>query len=223
MSSARFTVIVIAIAVVAITAVVVANGGLPFGGGDDEPASEEAVAEPASAGERRTEKEDAPELADNPDEVGGSDPYALTRTANFQEAMRVLDRRRQQVEGEFESIRVAPGRIDTVIVHPDDRRTNIQIRPNMKIAFDSTHDFPTPADFRDDGLRAAMLSEVDTTALLRSIDAIRRGSAEQDVDYIVVSRDIIDGRIDQSAYMRIRTPRPRSFLKEPGEELRQIG
>ena len=75
----------------------------------------------------------------------------------------MLDRRRRQVEGEFESIRVAPGRIDTVIVHPDDRRTNIQIRPDMKIAFDSTHDFPTPADFRDDGLRAGMLSEVDTS------------------------------------------------------------
>jgi hypothetical protein len=145
------------------------------------------------------------------------------RTAQFHEAMRVLDRRRQQVEGEFESIRVAPGRIDTVIVHPDDRRTNIQIRPDMEIAFDSTHDFPTPADFRADGLRAGMLSEVDTRALLRSIDTVRRGSAEQDVDYIVLSRDIIDGRIDQSAYMRIRTPRPRAFLKEPGEELRAIG
>ncbi len=162
-------------------------------------------------------------MPDNPDEVRGTDSYALTRTANFREAMRVLDRRRQQVEGEFESIRVAPGRIDTVIVHPDDRRTNIQIRPDMKIAFDSTHDFPTQADFRDDGLRAGMLSEVDTTALLRSIDTIRRGSAEHDVDYIVVSRDIIDGRIDQGAYMRIRTPRPRNFLKEPGEELRAIG
>jgi hypothetical protein len=138
-------------------------------------------------------------------------------------AMRVLDPRRQQVEGEFESIRVAPGRIDTVIVHPDDRRTNIQIRPDMEIAFDSTHDFPTPAHFRDDGLRAGMLTEVDTGALLRSINAVRSGSAEHDVDYIVVSRDIIDGRIDQSAYMRIRTPRPRAFLKEPGEELRTIG
>ncbi len=161
MSSGRFTVIVIAVAVVAITAVVVANGGLPFGGDDDEPASEEAAAEPAPADE--PEPEDPQELPDNPDEVRGTDSYALTRTANFREAMRVLDRRRRQVEGEFESIRVAPGRIDTVIVHPDDRRTNIQIRPDMKIAFDSTHDFPTQADFRDDGLRAGMLSEVDTT------------------------------------------------------------
>jgi hypothetical protein len=225
LSTGRFTVIVIAIGAVAITAVLVANGGLPFGGDDDEPGAEQR---PATAPER--EEADEPEepegdgdLPDNPDEVRGSDAYALTRTDNFQEAMRVLDRRRQQVEGEFESIRVAPGRIDTVIVHPDDRRTNIQIRPDMEIAFDSTHDFPTPADFRDDGLRAGQLSEVDSSALLRSIDSIRRGSAKHDVDYIVVSRDIIDGRIDQSAYMRIRTPRPRAFLKEPGEELRAIG
>jgi hypothetical protein len=62
--------------------------------------------------------------------------------------MRVLDRRRRHVEGEFESIRVAPGRIDIVIVHPDDRRTNIQIRPDMEIAFDSTHDFPTREELR---------------------------------------------------------------------------
>jgi hypothetical protein len=205
LSSGRFTVLVIALGAVAITAVLVANGGAD----DDQPASEEAAAEPAPAG--------------NHDELRGSNAHALTRTDNFQKAMRVLDRRRQQVEGEFESIRVAPGRIDTVIVHPDDRRTNIQIRPDMEIAFDPTHDFPTPADFRDDGLRAGMLTEVDTTALLRSIDAVRDGSAEHDVDYIVVSRDIIDGRIDQSAYMRIRTPRPRAFLKEPGEELRAIG
>jgi hypothetical protein len=218
LSVGRFTVIVIALGAVAITAVLVANGGLPFGGDDDgPPATEErAAAEPAPA-------EEEPDLPDNPDEVRGTNPRALTRTDNFQEALRVLDRRRQQVEGEFESIRVAPGRIDTVIVHPDDRRTNIQIRPDMEIAFDSTHDFPTPADFRDGGLRAGALSEVDTSALLRSIDSIRRGSAEHDVDYIVVSRDIIDGRIDQSAYMRIRTPRPRAFLKEPGEELRAIG
>ena len=211
MSTGRFTVIVIALAAVAIVAVVVANSG-----GDDVPASEkEATAEPAPV--------DAADAPDNPDALRGTDPRALTRTDNFQEAMRVLDRRRQQVEGEFESIRVAPGRIDTVIVHPDDRRTNIQIRPDMEIAFDSTHDFPTPADFRDGGLRAGALSEVDTSALLRSIDSVRRGSADHDVDYIVVSRDIIDGRIDQSAYMRIRTPRPRAFLKEPGEELRAIG
>jgi hypothetical protein len=222
LSTGRFTVIVIALGAVAITAVLVANGGLSFGGDDDEPAAEEQAAT-APQREEPEEPEAEADLPDNPDQVRGTDARALTHTANFQEAMRVLDRRRQQVEGEFESIRVAPGRIDTVIVHPDDRRTNIQIRPDMEIAFDSTHDFPTPADFRADGLRAGMLSEVDTSALLRSIDAVRSGTSEHDVDYIVVSRDIIDGRIDQSAYMRIRTPRPRAFMKEPGEELRAIG
>jgi len=39
----------------------------------------------------------------------------------------------------------------------------------------------------------------------------------------VLGRDIIDGGIDQSAYMRIRTPHPRAFSAEQGEELRAIG
>jgi hypothetical protein len=223
-----FTVLVLVLGAVAIAAVVVANSGLSFGGDDDEPASQEATAEPeardepAAQDEPEASPDEEPELPDNPDEVRGTDSYALTRTPNFRAGLRVLERRRKGVQGEFESLRVAPGRIDTVIVHPDDRRTNIQVRPDMEIAFDSTHDFPTPMDFRKRGLRASMLSGVDTTALLRSIDKIRRGSAERDVDYIVLSRDIIDGRIDQSAHMRIRTPRPRAFLKEPGEKLRAI-
>lgn len=230
MSSRRFTVVVLVLGAIAIAAIVLANSGLSFGGDsdDDEPASQEATAEPEARDEPAAQDEpeappaEEPDLPDNPDEVRGTDSYALTRTPNFRAALRVLEGRRRQVRGEFESLRVAPGRIDTVIVHPDDRRTNIQVRPDLVVAFDSTHDFPTPADFRERGLRASMLSGVDTTALLRSIDKIRRGSAERDVDYIVLSRDIIDGRIDQSAHMRIRTPRPRAFLKEPGEKLRAI-
>jgi hypothetical protein len=226
-NSRRFTVVVLALGAVAIAAVVIANGGLSFGGDDDEPGSEQVATEPApeeeSALTDSVETLPEPDLPDNPDEVRGTDAFALTRTPNFAAALGVLQRRRRQVEGVFESLRVAPGRIDTVIVHPDDRRTNIQVRPDMEIAFDSTHDFPTPTDFRKRGLLASMLSGVDTTALLRSIDKVRRGSAERDVDYIVLGRDIIDGRIDQSAYMRIRTPHPRAFLKEPGEKLRPIG
>lgn len=214
MSGGRFTFVVLAIGAVAIVAVVVLNGGLDLSSDAEEPApgtsEQEIPAQP-------------PELPDNPDEVRGSDAFALTRTPNFHKALQVLERRRQHVEGEFESIRVAPGRIDTVIVHPDDRRTNIQIRPDMKISFESTHDFPTPADFREAGLRARMLAEVDTGGLLRAIDGLRRGSAAHDVDYIVLGRDIIDGGIDQSAYMRIRTPDPRAFSVEQGEELRPIG
>jgi hypothetical protein len=226
-NSRRFTVVVLVLGAVAIAAIVLANSGLPFGDEDEPVSAEEETAEPApeeeSALTDSAETVPEPDLPDNPDEVRGTDAFALTRTSNLQAAMGVLERRRRQVRGVFESLRVAPGRIDTVIVHPDDRRTNIQVRPDMKIAFDPTHDFPTPADFRKRGLRASMLSGVDTTALLRSIDRIRRGSAERDVDYIVLSRDIIDGRIDQSAHMRIRTPRPRAFLKEPGEKLRAIG
>jgi hypothetical protein len=225
-NSRRFTVVVLMLGAVAIAAIVIANSGLSFGGDDDEPGSEQVATESApeeeSALTDSVETLPEPELPDNPDEVRGTDAFALTRTPNLQAALGVLERRRRQVEGVFESLRVAPGRIDTVIVHPDDRRTNIQVRPDMEIAFDSTHDFPTPADFRKRGLRASMLSGVDTTALLRSIDKVRRGSAERDVDYLVLGRDIIDGRIDQSAYMRIRTPRPRAFLKEPGEKLRAI-
>jgi hypothetical protein len=224
--SRRFTVVVLALGAVAIAAVVIANSGLSLGGDDDQPGSEQVATEPApeeeSALTDSAETVPEPDLPDNPDDVRGTDAFALTRTPNLQAALGVLERRRRQVEGVFESLRVAPGRIDTVIVHPDDRRTNIQVRPDMEIAFDSTHDFPTPTDFRKRGLRASMLSGVDTTALLRSIDKVRRGSAERDVDYIVLGRDIIDGHIDQSAHMRIRTPRPRIFLKEPGEKLRPI-
>jgi hypothetical protein len=224
--SRRFTVVVLALGAVAIAAVVIANSGLSFGGDDDQPGSEQVATEPApeeeSALTDSAETVPEPDLPDNPDDVRGTDAFALTRTPNLQAALGVLERRRRQVEGVFESLRVAPCRIDTVIVHPDDRRTNIQVRPDMEIAFDSTHDFPTRADFRKHGLRAAMLSGVDTTALLRSIDDVRRDSAERDVDYIVLGRDIIDGDIDQSAFMRIRTPRPRAFLKERGEKLRAI-
>ena len=214
-SGGRFTFVVLAIGAVAIVAVVVLNGGLDLSSDAEEPAARETPEQENPA--------QPPALPDKPDEVRGSDAYALTRTPNFHEALQVLEGRRQHVEGEFESIRVAPGRIDTVIVHPDDRRTSIQIRPDMKISSESTHDFPTPADFREDGLRARMLAEVDTGGLLRAIDGLRRGSAAHDVDYIVLGRDIIDGGIDQSAYMRIRTPHPRAFSAEHGEELRPIG
>ena len=215
MSGGRFTFVFLAIGAVSIVAGVVLNGGLDQSSDAEEPAARETAEQEIPA--------QPPALPDNPDEVRGSDAYALTRTPNFHEALQVLERRRQHVEGEFESIRVAPGRIDTVIVHPDDRRTNIQIRPDMKISFESTHDFPTPADFREDGLRARMLAGVDTGGLLPAIDGLRRGSAAHDVDYIVLDRDIIDGGIDQSAYMRIRTPHPRAFSAEQGEELRPIG
>jgi hypothetical protein len=148
--------------------------------------------------------------------VRGTDPYALTRPANLRRALAVLDRRRARVRGVFDGLRVAPGRIDTVIVHPDDRRTNIQVRADFEVAFESTHDFPTQADFRKGGLTARDVDVRAPARLLRGIDRRRRGSAARDVDYIVIGKDIIDFSVGVTAYMRIRTSRPRYFRLEGG-------
>jgi len=229
----RLTIIIIAVAAVAIVAVVVSSGGIHLGGGD-EPAERGS----AGGGEAGSEDDDAPgeepekpeepepaerELPENPDDVRGSDPFALTRTVNFRRGLAVLEARRRRVEGVFDGLRVAPGRIDTIIIHPDDRRTNIQVRPDFRISFESTYDFPTQAGFRETGLSARMIDVRAPARILRAIDGIRRGSAARDVDYVVIGRDIIDRGVDVSAFMRIRTPRPRAFLKEPDAELRAIG
>jgi hypothetical protein len=251
MTSGRLTLIILAVAMVAIVAVLVSGGavGLPaLGGGgedgkssadrhaadqvaarderqsapDDEPAPEGAD---GTQGQAPSSEDEAapPQLPDSPDEVRGSDSFALTRPANLRRALAVLDRRRRSVEGVFDGLRIAPGRIDTTIIRPDDRRTNLQVRPDLRVSFSFTHDFPTQADFRKGGLTAR---DVDPTApgrLLRGIDRIRRGSAARDLDYVVVDRDIIDLRVEMSAFMRLRTARPRAFLKEPGAPPRAIG
>jgi hypothetical protein len=233
-SANRISLLIALLAAVAIGAVVVLNGS----GGEDEeppsaaeqPSSEEQPSTPtpapnsdahAEAHEREQERDDPPEpeppeIPDDPDAVRGSDPYALTRPANLRRALAVLDARRARVRGVFDGLRVAPGRIDTVIVHPDDRRTNIQVRADLEVPFESTHDFPTQSGFRRGGLTAR---EVDVTAparLLRGIDRQRRGSAARDVDYVVFGKSSIDGSIGVTAYMRIRTPRPRYFRLEGG-------
>jgi hypothetical protein len=245
MSANRISLLIAAAAAVAIVAVLIAGGTIELPGGDDgsseetggdfpavsedapadTPApSEEPAGTPApssdahSEGHARDEQrpEAPPELPDDPDTVRGTHSYALTRPANLHRALAVLERRRAAVRGVFDGLRIAPGRIDTVIVHPDDRRTNIQVRPDFEIAFESTHDFPTQAGFRRTGLTA---SDVDVRAparLLRGIDRRRRGSAARDVDYIVVDKHIIDLTVDVNAYMRIRTPRPRYFRLEGG-------
>src|SRR5829696_4647706 len=114
MSAGRFSLIIAAVAVVAIVAVVVASGGR--GGSDsaparDAPAGEEATpAEPEEPAEawarpgsgRVRSRLDLPE---NPDDIRGSDPYALTRTRNLRRGLAVLDRERRHVEGVFESLR----------------------------------------------------------------------------------------------------------------------
>lgn len=245
MSSGRFTFLVVVAAIVAIVAVVVASGGidLPGGGGDDDKAETQQKASddvrlttpdgkvtevPEEALRPHTtelgvSKPDIEKLPDNPDDVHGDDAFSLTRPANLRRALAVLDRRRQKVEGVFDGLRVAPGRIDTIIIHPDDRMTNIQVRPNFAVSFENTHDFPTQADFRKDGITARDVDAAAPAKMLRAIDEVRNDSAAHDIDYFVIDRDIIDGRMNVGAYMRIRTARPRMFLKEHGEAMRPIG
>jgi hypothetical protein len=245
-SANRFSALIAVAALVAIGAVLIGGGAvdLPSIGGDDKPAADTSEAdapstepEEAPAGgtiapnsdahaEAHDREEDRapapPRVPDDPDAVRGSDAFALTRPANLRRALALLDRRRARVRGVFDRLRVAPGRIDTVIVHPDDRRTNIQVRADLEVAFESTHDFPTPADFRKGGLTARAVDASAPARLLRGIDRRRRGSAARDVDYVVIGRDIIDFTVDVTAYMRIRTARPRSFRLE-GRRVAALG
>jgi hypothetical protein len=198
------------------------------GGGsspDDSSAGNPSDESSPDGGSERDEdaSDERPRLPENPDDVRGNDAYALTRPANLRRALAVLERERQQVEGVYDGLRIAPGRIDTTIVHPDDRRTNIHVRADLKVSFKSTHDFPTQADFRANGLTGRMVDPTVPARLLRAIDRVRDGDAAHDLDYVVISRDIIDHGVNSSAYMRIRTPRPRMFSQEPGQGLRVIG
>ena len=232
MTKNRITLLIVALAVVAIIAVITAGGGfklpsvdLPsIGGGNDDT---EQVADASDSGEASPERDTPerpakpeppakPELPDNPDDVRGTAPYALTRAPNLRRALRVLDARRRKVEGVFDGLRIAPGRIDTTIIHPDDRRTNLQIRADREISFESTTDFPTQAGFRKGGLTARDVPVHKVGRLLREIDTQRNGSAARDVDYVVVGKDIIDFDVELIAYMRIRTPRPRYWRMEAG-------
>jgi hypothetical protein len=221
MTANRFSLVVAALGAVAIVVVLIAGGAIELpSGGDDDSASEppatsqsEAPAVPNSDAHMEAHADDPPEpeIPDDPDAVRGTDSFALTRPANLRRALAVLDRRRARVRGVFDGLRIAPGRIDTVIVHPDDRRTNIQVRPDFQISFETTHDFPTQEDFKQRGLTAEVVDVSAPARLLRGIDGQRDGSAAHDVDYVVIGRDIIDRGIDVMAYMRIRTPRPRYF------------
>lgn len=230
MTTNRITVLIIALAAVAIIAVVSAGGGfnlpsidLPsFGGGGDE--TEQVAGNPdpvVEEGSPPQEEAEAPkkklELPDNPDEVRGTAPYALTRAPNLRRALRVLDARRRSVEGVFDSLRIAPGRIDTTITHPDDRRTTLQMQADRKISIETTYDFPTQPGFRKGGMTARDVPVRAVGRLLRAIDTQRSGSAARDIDYVVVGKDIIDFNVEVLAYMRIRTPRPRYWRIEGGK------
>jgi hypothetical protein len=228
MSANRITVVIIALAAVAIVAVVTAGGGfslpslpsLPsLGGGDDaEQVADAGAGDPSNSSDAESPpNEEELELPENPDEVRGTDSFALTKAANLRRALLVLDSRRQEVEGVFDGLRIAPGRIDTVIIHPHDRRTNLQIRPDLAVSFESTHDFPTQSGFRKRGLTARDVPVAKVGRLLHAIDKQRHGSAARDVDYVVVGKDIIDFDVVVTAYMRIRTPRPRYWRMEGGK------
>jgi hypothetical protein len=230
MSANRITVIIVAVAAVAIVAVVTAGGGITLpslpslpslGGGDDaEQVADAGPGDPPDSSDAEgSPGEEQLELPENPDDVRGTDSFALTRPANLRRALLVLDSRRREVEGAFDGLRIAPGRIDTVIVHPDDRRTNLQITPDLAIPFESTHDFPTQPGFRKRGLIARDVPVAKVERLLRAIDRRRAGSAARDVDYVVVGKDIIDFDVEVMAYMRIRTTRPRYWRMEGGKAL----
>ncbi|MBA3262576.1 MAG: hypothetical protein H0T69_08940 [Thermoleophilaceae bacterium] len=223
MSANRVSLLIGAAAVVAIVVVLISGGAtdLPSTGGDDKPAAKApgtpAPGTPAPNSDAHSEAHAREQQrGGDPDATRGTDPYALTRPANLRRALAVLDRRRARVRGVFDGLRIAPGRIDTVIIHPDDRRTNIQVRPDFEISFETTHDFPTRAGFRKGGLTARDVDARAPARLLRAIDSRRRGSAAHDIDYILIGKDIIDFTVDVNAYMRIRTPRPRYFRLEDG-------
>jgi hypothetical protein len=213
----RVTALIVVAALVAVAVVVIARAG-----GDDKPKAAREASAPAAHVEAHGNQSRAPELPADPDDVRGTDPSALTRPANLRQALALLERRRARVRGVLDDLRIAPGRIDTEIVRPDDRRTSLQIRADLQVAFESTHDFPTRAGFRKLGLTARDVEATAPARLLRGIDRQRSGSAAHDLDYIVISRHIIDFTVDVNAYMRLRTPRPRYFRLE-GHRVEAIG
>ena len=80
----------------------------------------------------------------SPDDVKGNEERSLTRPANFRRALAVLERKRQAVEGVYDGLRVAPGRIDTT-VETKNRRMHLQVRTDFKIGFSSDSEFPNRA------------------------------------------------------------------------------
>ena len=220
----KFSLAIAAVGVLAIVAVAAPK----LGDDSDEPAERPPQAEEAEKPEKpEKEKPEEPERSRpdppaNPDDVKGNEERALTRPANFRQALAVLDRRRRAVEGVFDGLRVAPGRIDT-IVETKTRRMNLQVRTDFKIGFATDHEFPNRPDFRRYGLTTRDIDVRAPARILERIDGVRKGSsAARDIDYVVIRRDIIDFEVNVAAYLRTG-PGPRAFLLEPGEPFRAIG
>ena len=158
-----------------------------------------------------------PAQTENPDSVSGSEPRSLHRPANLRRALARLERERQSLEGRYSYLRIAPGRIDAQIAGPD-QSMNIQIRSDLSIPFVNTTPTSTPSR---DGLVGRDVDVEVPARLLERIDDRRSGSATRDLDYLVVSKSSIDGKVAWSAFLD-SGPRPRSFQLEDGR-LRPIG
>ena len=221
---AKFSLAIGAVALIAILAVALPK--VDFGGDDDtsDPVAETSSppAEPEQPEPEKPEKPAKPTPPSNPDEVRGNEERSLTRPANFRRALAVLERRRQAVEGVFDGLRVAPGRIDTT-VETKNRRMHLQVRTDFKIGFSTNNEFPNRPDFRRYGITGKDVDVRAPARILERIDGVRKGgSAAEDIDYVVIRRDIIDFKVNVSAYLR-SGPRPQAFSQEPGEPFRVIG
>jgi hypothetical protein len=223
----RLVILIVAVAVVSIVAVV-ASGGPDD---DDETSdlrpqtSEKITTTPTTAERKRTAEVDRSDVPDDPEKVLGNEEYALTRPANLRAGLQVLQSEAQKFEGRFDYMRIAPGRIDTTIQRSDRRKT-LQLRANLKIAFSSEHEFPTSPQVLGRGLRTREVDPQMPRRILNAIDLIRPGkSAAEDLDYMVVQKSIIDGKVSWSAYLQSGRY-PRQFGVEGGERrirLRVIG
>jgi hypothetical protein len=217
----RFTILVAAVAAVALIAVTGLSIDLPGGGGGDKkakgkstPASKTTptatTQEPDRGEERRKE---VSKLGADPDVVRGSEEIALNRPANLKRALAVLEQRRVRAEGIFEDLRIAPGRIDTQVRNMH-QIINLQVRADFSIPFNNKTDFPGNEDVIARGLRARDVNVRAPARILRKIDRRRDSTtAAADLDYMVVDRGLIDHKIGWSIFLK-RGPRPRSWRAE---------
>jgi len=216
----RFTILVVAVAAVALIAVTGLSIDLSGDDGGKKSTSKRADAttptatattqEPDHAEERRKE---VSKLGTNPDVVRGSEEIALNRPANLSRALAALEQHRVRAEGVFEDLRIAPGRIDTQVRNLHEI-IDLQIRPDFSIPFNHRHDFPGDEDVIARGLRARDVNVQAPARILRKIDRRRDStSSASDLDYMVVDKGLIDHKIGWSVFLK-RGPRPRAWRAE---------